>query len=71
MASSNANAFRQIHQDFHIAYSLASNGAEVFVMAGLPYKVLVEEAHETAMPIRLRETKGMVGARSIFHDWVD
>ena len=51
---------RLLASDFHLAYSLAGNGAEIYVMVGLDYTHLVEEAHETKMMIRLRETKGMV-----------
>jgi hypothetical protein len=50
---------RLIASDFHLDHCLTAVGGELLIMAGLPYKYLVEEAHETRMLIRLKETKGL------------
>ena len=44
--------------DFHIEHQLFSTGEYIIILVGLPYKLLVEEAHVNHTHMRLERTKG-------------
>eukprot|EP01048_Picozoa_sp_COSAG05_P017828 COSAG05_NODE_2502_length_2975_cov_2.805633_1_plen_344_part_10 len=52
-------AHRMWKADFHVTHHFSPSGDRLTILVGLPYKILVEEATQMRIKMRLRRTKGV------------